>query len=218
MSKFIFGVLLLLLVGSANAQIEAILGIIGTAVSNGLDKSDRERKAKEYEDKQSQIEAERKRQADEIEVQRAERERLKEEHTAAVISGAVQPSNTNDLIDLYAPEDGWILAASPKIKADHDQYVISGKIVSQESDSLLLCQTIPGRGKYIGNYFAIRITKKTKKDKDILDRLRINGLVAVVGRYTRNINYQTVAAGMKVMPHLEADHLIIPHYVDSGDQ
>lgn len=145
-----------------------------------------------------------------IKAEDIQKEKNREERAEALRKGSVSPETIVDLNDLYeSPEDGWDLAASPKLDADKEVYLISG-IIEKRENGLLLCATLPAPEQLIGNYFAIRINAKTRKPTDIKDRLRINGRVFVVGRYVNNLEYNTAGAGQKIMPVLDAVHLVIP--------
>lgn len=205
----------------AHAQIGAIISIIGGSLTAGKGQQDKEQRERDAEAWRQEKEAEREenfqrreaaRVAD-IERQRAaaaEAYRLAEERAIAVRTGKIKASTIEDLQTLYDPDDGWDIAQSPKLKADRERYIISGTIARAESDAMFICQTVPGKDEFIGNYFGVRISGKTKKERDILERMRINGRLFVVGRYTANRKYFTVGGEQKVMPFFDADHIVVP--------
>lgn len=224
-SKVVVLALCVALTPVAHAQIGAIISIIGGSLSAGQGQLDKERREQEAEAWRQEKEAEREEKIQrreaakiaEIERQRAaesEAARMAEERAEAVRAKRIAPATIEDLEALYDPDDGWDIAASPKVKPDRAQYVISGTVSRHVSDGILLCETVPGKDEFIGHYFTVRFSKKTKKARDILDRMRIGGRLFVVGKYVANLNYQTVAGSWKVMPIFDADHLIVPDDAD----
>jgi hypothetical protein len=224
-SKIVLMALCIALTPVANAQIGAIINIIGGGYTAGKAQQEKERMDKERDAWQQQKEAERiereerrkterAQQQAALEAKMAEDERKAEERAEAVRAKRIAPATIEDLEALYDPADGWDIAASPKVKPDRAQYVISGTISRNVSDGILLCETVPEKEEFIGHYFTVRFSKKTKKSRDILDRMRIGGRLFVVGKYVGNLNYQTVAGAWKVMPIFDADHLIVPDDAD----
>lgn len=143
-------------------------------------------------------------------IEKDDEEKQRKERAALVKSGKIKPSTLDDLDDLYDPlDDGWILARKPKLDADNKLYLISGE-VERRDGKLLYCTTQAPPDELLGSYFAINFTPKTKKPADLKDRLRIHGAVYIVGRYRRNLDYDTVAAGRRTMPIFDAVHVIIP--------
>lgn len=187
--------------------------LLGGSLSEQKKKDDYQRRVDEVKQQ---------READRIELQRLRVERQAEEErkiedalaerearAVELKAGRVKPETIIDLEDLYDAGDGWDLAKGPMLAGDKELYVISG-IVERHEAGMLLCATLPETGKYIGNYFAVRLKPNTKKPADLQTRLRINGRVFAVGRYVQNLPYNTVAAGQKIMPVLDAVHIIVP--------
>lgn len=208
---------------ATHAQVEILLNIIGAIGSASMSQKEKhkveelqlrqeaERKAEDEQlqaDRASQAEWNRAEKA-RIDTEIAEAEKRREARAAALKNGRATAETIEDLEDLYSAEDGWDLAANPKLDADKDIYLISGVVEKREA-GLLLCATAPEEGKFRGSYFAVRMQPKTKKPADIKDRLRVNGQIVVVGRYVRNLEYNTIGAGQKIMPVLDAVHLVIP--------
>lgn len=205
----------------AIAQAGALISIIGGIISSGSSQMDRDASARKAEEARQQIESDRIEQdtAQEaayaehvarIEAQRLEEERKAEERADAIRAKRIQPTTIEDLDTLYDPDNGWDIAASPKLKPDRARYLITGRISRHVSDDVLICETFPDKGEYIGHYFTVKIYKKTKKARDILDRMRIGGELYVVGKYIGNFNYPTVSGAWSVMPIFAADHIIVP--------
>lgn len=222
----------LVIVPRAEAQIGAIISILGGGYAAGRGQQERERMEMERRSMQQQLDADRAEQQELLKADRAQHKaaleskrieddrkaaedaRKADERADAVRSKRIQPATIEDLEVLYDPEDGWDISASPKIKPDRAQYIISGTITRHVSDAVLLCETVHEDGEFLGHYFTVRFSKKTKKARDILDRMRIGGPLFVVGKYIANLNYKTVAGAWKVMPIFEADHLVVPDGVD----
>lgn len=206
---------------SASAQAGAIISILGGVLSVGSSQREREANASKAEEARQQREAERVEQeaiqdaayAERLakaEAQREEDERNAEERAIAIRAKRIQPTTIEDLEALYEADDGVDVARSPKIKPDRAQYLITGKISRHVADDILICETIPEGDELIGHHFTVKIYKKTKKARDILDRMRIGGDLYVVGKYIANFNYQTVAGNWRVMPIFAADHIVVP--------
>lgn len=124
-------------------------------------------------------------------------------------AGKVKPETPDDLEDLYDALPGWDLAESPLLIPDKEIYVITGQIERPEA-GVLVCRTVTGPGKYDGDYFAVNLTAKTKKPSDYKYKLRVNGRVFAVGRYNKNLDYITVAGQRKLMPIIDAVHILLP--------
>lgn len=124
-------------------------------------------------------------------------------------AGKIKPETPDDLEDLYDALPGWDLAESPLLIPDKEIYVITGQIERPEA-GVLVCRTVTGPGKYDGDYFAVNMTAKTKKPSDYKHRLRVNGRIFAVGRYNKNLEYITVAGQRKLMPIIDAVHILLP--------
>lgn len=210
----IIAIFLLSSTAHAQADILNILGGIGTAVLSQKEKQKTEQLQLKQEadwkaEKDRRI-AEKQAEQVRIEAEELEAEKKREDRAEDLKKGRVSPETIDDLEVLYDyPDDGWNLAAGPKLAADKEIYIASG-VIEKQTNGLLLCRTVPSGEKTIGDYFAVRPNNKTKKNAYLKDA-RINGRIYVVGRYARNLEYNTVGAGQKIMPVLDAIHIILPY-------
>lgn len=210
----IIAIFLLSSTAHAQADILNILGGIGTAVLSQKEKQKTEQLQLKQEadwkaEKDLRI-AEKQAEQVRIEAEELEAEKKREDRAEDLKKGRVSPETIDDLEVLYDyPDDGWNLAAGPKLAADKEIYIASG-VIEKQTNGLLLCRTVPSGEKIIGDYFAVRPNNKTKKNAYLKDA-RINGRIYVVGRYARNLEYKTVGAGQKIMPVLDAVHIILPY-------
>jgi hypothetical protein len=203
----IISILFLVFFSVTHAHAEGILQILGFPESQ---ESIDERNAAQRQAINDRRAAEKKVEQERLNADLLAAHEKREAHAEALKNGSISPESIYDLEDLYEyPEDGWDLAANPKLDADDGLYLISG-LVERREKGLLLCATLAKPEKLIGDYFAVQINTDTIKPADIKNRLRINSRVYIVGKYNRNLEYNTVAAGQKIMPVLGAVHLIIP--------
>lgn len=214
MSKALSIVVVLFLCASTgvHASPEAIFNLFtGGLLSNETKKKEEEQQRYQDELKQRReaLNAERERQDAELQAEYDRKEAAREARAGELKAGRIKPETIEDLEDLYEADDGWELANSPMLEGDKELYVVSG-VIERPDAGVLLCATVPTQGKLRGDYFAVRMKPNTKKPADIKRSLRVNGRVFVVGRYMQNLQYDTVAAGRKIMPVLDAVHIIVP--------
>lgn len=207
----IVAILLIALPSLAHAQVGALINAIG-AVGSMLTKNitDEQKKEEQQAAKDANdAQAEQKKQA-QIEKQH-EAELEAEQHEKDLKSGKVQAQDFDDLVLLY--DDGsecFDLANSPLLKPDQQICVIYGRI-ERELNGYLIAVTPKERGRFRGDYFAVAIDGKTKRPRDVPDGIRINGQIAVYGKYTKNLKYNTIGGETKIMPVFQARHIVFSY-------
>lgn len=210
MTKIIF-ILLIALPSISYAQVGALINAIG-AVGAMITKSitDEQKKeelqaAKDAKDanaeQQKQAQLEREHEAD----------LAAEQHQQDLKSGKIQAQDFDDLALLYDDgSDCFDLAKSPLLKPGQQMCVIYGRI-ERELNGYLIVVAPKDRGQFRGDYFAVAVDSKTKRPKDVPNGLRINGQLAVYGKYTSNMKYNTVGGETKIMPVFKAKHIVFSY-------
>lgn len=195
----------------AYAQVGALINAIG-AVGAMLTKSitDEQKKEELQAAKEAkEAEAEQQKQA-QIEKQQ-EHEMIMAQLEKDLKSGRAQATDFDDLALMY--DDGvkcFGIARSPLLKADQQMCMIYGRI-ERELNGYLIVVTPKERGQFRGDYFAVAIDSKTKRPKDAQDWQRVNGPIAVYGKYTSNMKYSTVGGETKIMPVFKAKHIVFSY-------
>jgi len=207
----IIAILLIALPSLAYAQIGSLISAIG-AVGAMLTKSITDEQKKE--DLQAAKEAK------EAEAEQQKQAQLEREHEADLAaeqhqqdlkSGKIQAQDFDDLALLYDDgSDCFDLAKSPLLKPDQQMCVIYGRI-ERELNGYLIVVAPKDRGQFRGDYFAVAVDSKTKRPKDVPNGLRINGQLAVYGKYTSNMKYSTVGGETKIMPVFKAKHIVFSY-------
>lgn len=209
--KKIIAILLIALPSLANAQVGSLIsaiGAVGTMITKSItDEQKKEaiqaaKEAKEAEaDQQKQAQLEREREADLAE----------EQHEQDLKSGKIQAQDFDDLVLLYDDgSDCFDLAKSPLLKPDQQMCMIYGRI-ERELNGYLIVVAPKDRGQFRGDYFAVAVDSKTKRPKDAKNGLRINGQLAVYGKYTSNMKYSTIGGETKIMPVFKAKHIVFSY-------
>ena len=195
----------------AYAQVGALINVI-TAAGAMLTKSitDEQKKEELQAAKEAkEAEAAQKKQA-QIE-QQQESDLVAEQREQDLKAGKVQAQDFDDLVLMYDDAaECFDLAKSPLLKPNQQMCVIYGRI-ERELNGYMIVVTPKERGQLRGSYFAVSIDSKTKRPKDSPDGLRINGQLAVYGKYTNNMKYSTVGGETKIMPVFKAKHIVFSY-------
>lgn len=209
--KKTIAILLIALPSLANAQVGLLLNAIGSVGAMITKSITDEQKKEELQAAKDAKEAE----AEQQKQAQLEREReadlAAEQHEQDLKSGKIQAQDFDDLVLLYDDgSDCFDLAKSPLLKADQQMCMIYGRI-ERELNGYLIVVTPKDRGQFRGDYFAVAVDSKTKRPKDVPNGLRINGQLAVYGKYTSNMKYSTVGGETKIMPVFKAKHIVFSY-------
>jgi uncharacterized protein YecT (DUF1311 family) len=130
----------------------------------------------------------------------------------------------DEAIAIHSAKSGAFLASSPKIRADGHMYVLHGQISMANGESEFIASNSPsqeglqqqsganviaalvGHGKIFDtestDYFYVIIPDGLKQY--YLDNARVSGRFDLVGRYSANADYETVAGATRPAPVFEA--------------
>lgn len=209
--KKLFLLLIIAIPLFAYAQVGALINAISAAGAM-LTKSitdDQKKEEQQAAKEAKEAEAAQKKQA-QIE-QQQESDLVAAQREQDLKAGKVQAQDFDDLTLLY--DDGtdcFDLAKSPLLKPDQQMCMIYGRI-ERELNGYLIVVTPKARGQFRGDYFAVAVDSKTKRPKDVPNGLRINGQIAVYGKYTSNMKYSTVGGETKIMPVFKAKHIVFSY-------
>ena len=137
---------------------------------------------------------------------------LADEHARKLRSGELKISSMQDALTAYPDKDEMIKTAiSPLLTPN--QTPVTGIVVvdAMENPSVIRAKATTAMAIYVGQggkenaYIYLTLTKQTKNFRP--DKLRIGGAAEVIGKYTRNIKYQTNSGEEKIAPVFEVMYI-----------
>ncbi|CAG9163880.1 hypothetical protein [Cupriavidus pinatubonensis] len=169
-----------------------------------------------YLERQQAVEQQRREEAAAREAERKEKEAAAllalERNVADIRAGRRKVGTLQEADAIYQPQNGTPLASAPKVRPDGKTYFISGTIESPDSKAPAFTAIANGskvayqlaqawnHREYL--YFHVRLPKEI--EEIYFDQAKVGQGFTLVGKYSANVDYETVAGQKKSMPVFEA--------------